>query len=311
MTRKLSFKSAFAQAAKALDNGASPADVLAILNQSLPAPKAKRARKASALPEGVPELRGLELLTVGNPKTVKGQKQGYLTFILHFAAADLSGFNVCPMATTGCTKACLNLAGQGGIAKGGLLTYDVVMSGKRTNHVQKARIRRTRYYFEDRAGFYMTLRRDMDRAISYCAQYGMIPVFRLNGTSDVRFEKDDCGNGRSIFETYPQIQFYDYTKLTNRRNLPANYHLTFSLADGNDKQAFIALKSGLSVAAVFRDKATLNRYIESGFELGGQLFTVVNGDESDLRFLDPRGVIVGLYAKGPNAKKDQSGFVRD
>jgi len=36
---------------------------------------------------------------------------------------------------------------------------------------------------------------------------------------------------------------------------------------------------------------------------------VFNGDDSDLRFLDPKGVVVGLYAKG-KAKKDTSGFVK-
>jgi hypothetical protein len=106
------------------------------------------------------------------------------------------------------------------------------------------------------------------------------------------------------------VQFYDYTKIANRKRLPANYHLTFSLADGNDSEASRALDNGLSVAAVFRNKATVARYERTGFELAGLPVPVVNGDESDLRFLDPRGVIVALYAKG-NATKDASGFVRD
>jgi hypothetical protein len=117
-------------------------------------------------------------------------------------------------------------------------------------------------------------------------------------------------DGRTIFETFPTVQFYDYTKIANRRNVPSNYHLTFSLADGNEAQATKALDNNISVAAVFRDKATVERYERSGFIIGGLPVPVVNGDETDLRFLDPKGVIIALYAKG-NAKTDRSGFVRD
>jgi hypothetical protein len=105
---------------------------------------------------------------------------------------------------------------------------------------------------------------------------------------------------------FPDVQFYDYTKLDNRKNVPANYNLTFSLADGNDKQASVALANGLNVAAVFRNKDTVARYEQSGF-MGAPVF---NGDDSDLRFLDPRAHVIALYAKG-NAKRDKSGFVRD
>lgn len=123
----------------------------------------------------------------------------------------------------------------------------------------------------------------------------------------------------SIMHAFPGVQFYDYTKLPNRKNIPANYSLTFSLADGNEEQALSALENGMSVAAVFRDKATVARYMANGFELsspsplGGEFrfrADVVRGDDTDLRFLDPKGCIVALYAKG-NAKRDQSGFVRD
>jgi hypothetical protein len=105
---------------------------------------------------------------------------------------------------------------------------------------------------------------------------------------------------------FPDVQFYDYTKIANRKNVPANYYLTFSLADGNDKQAALALANGFNVAAVFRNKDTVARVEAQGF-MGAPVF---NGDDSDLRFLDPRGHVIALYAKG-NARKDQSGFVRD
>lgn len=265
---------------------------------------------------------GLKLLTPGNPKTKKGEKKGFVTFILHLAPARLSGYQVCPMATKGCTQACLNFQGRGGISNTpGRLTLADVSSGKRSNAIQKARIRKTRWFFEDRATFMQQLHADITRAIVWTEARGFVPVFRLNGTSDIRFESVPVmGSDRkraplasshaSIMEAFPRVQFYDYTKLPNRKNLAANYHLTFSLADGNDKAARLALENGLNVAAVFRDKATVARYETTGFELAGKLAPVVNGDDTDLRFLDPAGSIIALYAKG-SAKNDRSGFVRD
>jgi hypothetical protein len=251
-----------------------------------------------------------KLLTAGNPKTEKGEAKGYWTFILHLAPAKLSGFQVCPMATQGCKAACLNTAGRGGMIAGqARLTVADIESGT-LNHIQKARIRRTRSYFQERSAFMSTLAADIRKAIAAAHKAGFVPVFRLNGTSDIRWESVPVDGAPSIFALFPDVQFYDYTKLPNRKNLPSNYHVTFSLADGNDARASQALDNGLSVAAVFRDKATVARYEAEGFTLGGLPVPVVNGDESDLRFLDPRGVIVALYAKG-NAKADRSGFVRD
>lgn len=253
---------------------------------------------------------GYKLLTPGNPKTAKGEKVGYWTFILHLAPADLSGFEVCPMRTKGCTLACLNTAGRGGMLKGvSRLSYEAVQAGQQ-NAIQKARIRKTRYYFQDRAGFMADLVRDIGRAINKATAAGFIPVFRLNGTSDIPWERvpvivngSEYGN---VMQAFPAVQFYDYTKRANRKNIPANYHLTFSLADGNESQAMQALVAGMNVAAVFRDKAAVRHYEASGF-MG---HPVANGDGTDLRFLDPARHVIALYAKG-NARTDRSGFVVD
>jgi hypothetical protein len=99
---------------------------------------------------------------------------------------------------------------------------------------------------------------------------------------------------------FPDLQWYDYTKIPNRRNLPPNYHLTFSLSESNADLAQKVLATGMSVAVVFDSKKFPATFWNT---------TVVNGDTSDLRFLDPKGVIVGLSAKGP-AKKDTTGFVQ-
>jgi hypothetical protein len=250
-----------------------------------------------------------KLLTTGNPKIEKGTGRGYLTFILHLAPADLSGWNVCPMATEGCKAACLNTAGRGGMMAGvARLTLDMLQAGK-VNTIQAARIRKTRRFFQDREGFMTDLAKEIDKAVRYAEKRGLVPVFRLNGTSDIRWERVPVSVGEgmarvtfaNVMALFPHATFYDYTKIANRRDLPSNYHLTFSLAENNDPQAFAALANGLNVAVVFRTKAQPESF------MGVPVFC---GDESDLRFLDPRGVVVGLYAKG-NAKADTTGFVRD
>jgi|SRR6185295_2630519 len=241
-----------------------------------------------------------KLLTVGNPKIEKSVAFGYLTAVLHLAPAKLSGYEVCAKRTEGCTNACLNVAGRGGIALGGLLTYEVLMAGERTNAIQLARVRKTKLYFENRDAFMRLLVKEIRRFELFAASLGLKPAIRLNGTSDIPFErvKTPMGNA-NVMVAFPDIQFYDYTKRANRKDLPRNYSLTFSLADGNDSDAIAALWNGMNVAAVFHKVPS--RYLD---------VDVINGDEHDLRFLDPRGVIAGLKAKG-HAKKDfTSGFVR-
>ena len=236
----------------------------------------------------------MKLLSTANPKVLKGQSAGYNTFILHLSPANVSGYETCPKRTAGCTAACLNTAGHGGMFK----------KGETTNIVQEARKTRTRLFFENRSVFFEQLVREIKNAIKLSAKQGMIPVFRLNGTSDLAWEKYEVVEGKNIFQLFPEVQFYDYTKILGRKvaHIP-NYHLTFSAADGNDADVLKAIAQGMNVATVFGLKKT-----EPMPETyNGRV--VFNGDESDLRFLDPKGVVVGLYAKG-RAKKDTSGFVK-
>ena len=240
----------------------------------------------------------MKLLSTGNPKVLKGMAQGYNTYILHLAPASLSGYNTCAKATEGCKAACLNTAGRGGMFK----------KGETTNTIQKARIRKTRMFFEDRVSFMNLLVKDIELAIKQSAKLNLTPVFRLNGTSDIAFEKYEVlRNGQTysnIFFAFPEVIFYDYTKILGRKiNFIPNYSLTFSAADGNDADVQKAIAQGYNVATVFGIKKTLPM---PETYLGRPVF---NGDESDLRFLDPKGVVVGLYAKG-KAKKDTSGFVK-
>jgi hypothetical protein len=236
----------------------------------------------------------MKLLSTGNPKILKGIKQGYNTYILHLAPADLSGYNTCPKATAGCKAACLNTAGRGGMFK----------KGESTNMIQEARIRKTKMFYEQRQDFMLALKKDIELAIKQSKKLGLIPVIRLNGTSDLSWEKYDMIPGQNVFECFPDIQFYDYTKILGRKVKGiANYNLTFSAADGNDADVYSAISQGYNIATVFGIKKTLPM---PETYMGRPVF---NGDESDLRFLDPKGVVVGLYAKG-KAKKDTSGFVK-
>ena len=240
----------------------------------------------------------MKLLSTGNPKVLKGMKQGFNTYILHLAPYNLSGYQTCPKATTGCAAACLNTAGRGGMFK----------RGENTNTIQQARIRKTKMFFENRVEFMTLLVKDIELAIKQSERLGLVPVIRLNGTSDIAFEKYEVVRGgklfKNVFAAFPTIQFYDYTAILGRKvSEVSNYSLTFSAKDGNEADVLKAIQQGYNVATVFGIKKTLPM---PEFYNGLPVF---NGDESDLRFLDPKGVVVGLYAKG-KAKKDTSGFVK-
>lgn len=237
----------------------------------------------------------MKLLTLGNTKTAKGEKKGYHTYILHLAPANLSGYNVCPKASVGCKTACLNTAGRG-----------------KFNTTQIARIRKTKMFFENRNDFMSLLVKDIKSAIKRSEKLGFIPVFRLNGTSDIRWETvsftlDHKNNGQNfvlmfpdIMTMFPNVQFYDYTALLNRTDLPSNYHLTFSRKEDNDKDCEA---TKLNIAVVFDTK--------KGADLPETFMgrKVVDGDVDDLRFNDPQNVVVGLRGKGDAKKGNHNGFV--
>jgi hypothetical protein len=226
-----------------------------------------------------------KLLSTANPKIQKGTKEGYLSFILHLSPYDVAGVgNVCPKATKGCIAACLNTAGRGG-----MFTPE-----QGTNTIQEARKRKTRLFFQDRNAFMLDLYADIQKAIRFAERKGLTPVFRLNGTSDLSWEKYEVSaTGKNIFQLFHTVQFYDYTKVLGRKVADIkNYHLTFSRAESNDADVTRALSEGLNVAAVY-DAIPEGMY---------------SADDTDLRFLDPKVGMIGLKAKG-RARKDYSGFV--
>lgn len=233
----------------------------------------------------------MQLLSIDtNAKTVKGQSKGYYTGILYMAPWKVAGVgNLCPMAEVAeCHKACLYSAGRGAF-----------------NNVQQARIRKARLFYSDRATFMAALVDDIRKLIRKAAKDGMTPLVRLNGTSDVRWENIPVTIGdttyANVMAAFPDIQFYDYTKLAGR-TVPVNYDITFSYSGASAYRAQVAKakKHGLRIAVVFRHR----NIIPSTFDG----MAVVDGDNTDIRHLDPQGVVVALYAKGA-AKKDITGFV--
>jgi hypothetical protein len=222
----------------------------------------------------------MKLLTTTNYKTSKGEKLGILTGILYLAPAKISGYEVCPMRSAGCTAACLYTAGMGAFS-----------------NVQQARIKKTKMFFEQREEFFKLLHKDIKSLIKKAKKENMIPAVRLNGTSDINWVRF------KIFEQYPEVQFYDYTKMLNHLTKDvANYHITFSKNEANDIDCKIALDRGYNVAVVFNTKKGLS--LPSSWNG----YPVYDGDDTDVRFYDPENHVIGLRAKGM-AKKDSSGFV--
>ena len=238
-------------------------------------------------------IKSRKLLAIDtNAKTVKGQKYGFMTGILYMAPHTISGQNTCPMALIAqCDKACLYSAGRGAF-----------------NSVQQSRIDKAKWFFDDRAGFMAQVIRDIFRLIKKADKAGMTPLVRMNGTQDIRWELIPVTyqgvTYPNIMSLFPDVQFYDYTKIANRKNIPANYDLTFSYSGTPAYQKFVnmARDNGMRIAVVFRSTKDIP---ETFLDM-----ECIGGDDSDIRHLEPQGVVVALYAKGP-AKTDYSGFVVD
>lgn len=222
----------------------------------------------------------MNYLAIGtNAKTVKGDGEDQLTAIMYLAPAEISGYEVCPARSKGCTDSCLFTAGRGAMST-----------------VQQARIRKTKEFFEDRTKFLDKLTKDLILFEQYCIDNNVKGYVRLNGTSDIKWED------YVQMESY-QVFFYDYTKRTDRDfyNLPKNYKLTFSRSEDMAEDDLIKMIDVVNIAVVFNEVP--EQWIVENREL-----QVHQGDLTDLRYEDPQGVIIGLKAKG-QAKKDNTGFV--
>ena len=238
----------------------------------------------------------MKLLGTENAKTSKGFALGWLTGILYLAPGTLAGVgNVCRFASELCLAACLYSAGRGAFSS-----------------VQIARIRKTRMLFERPAEFYETLASDIRALVKRAKSLGVTPCVRLNGTSDLPRLSAKMSN------EIPQCQLYDYTKVPRPwERSRANYHITFSLSESNETEAGDALRHGVNVAVVFSTKR--GHDLPRWYTIDGLVRPVIDGDVTDLRFLDPTvpaglnpaalGYIIGLRAKG-KARGQSNGFIR-
>lgn len=239
-------------------------------------------------------FKSKNLLSVSSDaKTVKGETLGFMTGILYLAPFKSTKWNTCSMAAIAqCGEACLYTAGRGAMST-----------------VAQGRINKTVWFFEERNTFMQQLAKNIRSLIVKAKNAAQTLLIRLNGTSDIRWETvgftDVDGTVyANIFDAFPDVQFYDYTKDANRKGLPLNYDLTFSYSGVVGFQPFvnIAIANGMRLAVVFRDVASIPAIFKG--------MDVVGGDDSDVRHIDPKGVVVALYAKG-KAKRDMTGFVVD
>lgn len=215
-------------------------------------------------------------------KIKKGLKYDEMTYILYLAPAKMSGYEVCPMRSAECTAACLNESGHNRI--------DI-----HENTINKARITKTKLFFEDRPFFMGWLIDEIRSAKKKAEAAGMRFSVRLNGTSDLSPEQFHL-DGKNILEMFPEVQFYDYTKVYKRIQLTSkysNYDLTYSYSGNNILQCANALQDGTRVAMVFEE-------LPESF-LG---YPVIDGDAYDMRYLDASDVIVGLKYKKVRNKLD-------
>ena len=251
------------------------------------------------------------IFSMDSAKAIKAKEYGFLNGIHYLAPSTLSGINLCSHASMGCIKLCLGWeSGQASMVK---LDTDL-------NSVRKSRIQKAQRFMRDRANYLLDFVRSVDNAIVKAAKADLNLCLRPNGASDIAFEgirfaiernkkgkavKITLGgtDAKNIFDHYPTIPFVDYTKNPKRfdRQLPANYHLTFSRSETNETTATALLARGINVAVVFET-------IPSTWHG----FNVIDCDKHDLRQLDPKGpigTVIGLAPKGRKAKRDTSGFV--
>lgn len=237
------------------------------------------------------------IFSLDSPKAIKARGFGYLNAIHYMAPASLAGVgNLCPAATDGCIKLCLGeYSGQAGMVK-----HDSDMNSVRLSRREKAQ-----RFMRDRKAYMRDVVRSIELAQAKAEKLDLKLCVRMNGSTDIAWEGIACErNGqafRNLMEAFPELQFVDYTKIASRltRKLPGNYHLTLSRTEKNDSQVISIVSNGLGNAAIVFETVPVTWHG----------LPVINGDEHDLRHLDPAGVIVGLSPKGTKAKRDQSGFV--
>jgi len=239
-------------------------------------------------------LSGASTNSKTKKKLLEFKYEGVILYMAPDKLAD-GKHTVCPWSTPGCRATCLNTSGRCKV-KG-----DITTDSLQTYMIHRSRIGKTLEWINNKDVFIHQLRKELIALKKKADKKEYAPVARLNGTSDIPWEQ------YLHLDQFPSIQFYDYTKSYDRMQkwlrgmMPSNYYLTYSNNEyTTDAERHFILAKGGTVAVVFRDKIP--------WAWNGR--KVISGDEHDFRFRDPKGVYVGLTAKG-RAKKDSTGFVVD
>ena len=205
------------------------------------------------------------------------------TYGIYLASADLSGFNVCPNSEY-CKDNCLNGSGHNRVDR---------LSKKGT--IDRSRTIKTRLLFANKEVFMRIMIHEIEKERKKAENNGTFFSIRLNCTSDINPIAFTL-NGKNILEIFPDIQFYDYTKVLNRIALAkkySNYDITWSI-DGSEKNREIGLellKNGGRVAVVYGENDMPKTWY--GYEC-------CNGDETDYRPSDIAPVCALKFKKTAN-----------
>lgn len=240
----------------------------------------KNLSKAQAL-----KLAGFSYLgkvDISSKLAKNGKVNKQYTYCIYLAPAHESGYNACAYSTPECQLGCLATSGRAKVE---------ILSG--ISRISSARIKKTKLLFENRDLFMHILHLEMQSYQRKAAKDGYGFSARLNGTSDIDWATIKYGeNQLNVFKQFPDVQFYDYTKDPSKvLNIVPNYQLTFSYSGRNEKVALLLLNRGFNIAVVFdvKKKQSLPKTFR-GFE-------VIDGDLSDFRPEDKKGVVLGLRFK--------------
>jgi hypothetical protein len=232
-------------------------------------------------------------------KIIKGEKYGYLTGVCYMVPAfSFKGGNTCSHHKLGdCSGPCLVNSGH--------------MALKEAAEARKDRLM---LFLKNPALFFEILSRELVLLAKRARKRRLKRAGRMNGTTDLDWSRIQF-DGKTIFEHFPKIDWYDYTK---NPKLAENYHaagvsITFSWYKKADTvKALELLDRGVNIAIAYKDQ------IPEYQEIGGRKIPTIDGDAHDLCFKDPRGVIRALKYKFAtmaknsaeiNARALESGFI--
>ena len=204
------------------------------------------------------------------------------TYSIYLAPANMSGYEVCPCSRF-CRNFCLNGSGRN--------KSDILMRGYEQSIINRSRIKKTKLFFEQRQVFIDLMIHEIECARKRAEKDDMEFAVRINCTSDINPEwfKDEL-TGKNILELFPDVQFYDYTKVPSRLSLMnkyPNYDLTFSYNGHNTDTCLKFLAAGGKVAVVFANQENLPMNF-----LG---YPVIDANGYDMRYMDPKSSIMGLH----------------